>query len=117
MITTAHAHKSGVIFHFFQELSNKKKIKALRPKMTKIASRGGPALRNFYNMPVKQKQKLSARASHIYVKVGLEPGPREFLHREVCIFFFGTRIGKRQLVVKTHVSHLGIHQRLGKPRG
>ena len=44
VITTAHAHKSGVIFHFFQELSNKKKIKALRPKMTKIASRGGPAL-------------------------------------------------------------------------
>ena len=41
-MTTAHAHKSGVIFHFFQELSNKtKKIKALRPKMTKIASRGG----------------------------------------------------------------------------
>ena len=39
VITTAHAHKSGVIFHFFQELSNKK-IKALRPKMTKIASRG-----------------------------------------------------------------------------
>ena len=31
---------------FFQELSNKKKIKALRQKMTKIASRGGgPALR------------------------------------------------------------------------
>ena len=27
-------------FIFFQELSNKKKIKALRPKMTKIASRG-----------------------------------------------------------------------------
>ena len=40
MITIAHAHKSGVIFHFFQELSNNKK-KALRPKMTKIASRGG----------------------------------------------------------------------------
>ena len=32
-------------FIFFQELSNKKKIKALRPKMTKIASRGGPALK------------------------------------------------------------------------
>ena len=31
-------------FIFFQELSNKKKIKALWPKMTKIASRGGPAL-------------------------------------------------------------------------
>ena len=46
VITTAHAHQSGVIIHFFQELSNKKKIKALRPKMTKIASRGGggPAL-------------------------------------------------------------------------
>ena len=27
-------------FNFFQELSNKKKFKALRPKMTKIASRG-----------------------------------------------------------------------------
>ena len=32
VITTAHAHKSGVIFIFFQELSNKK-IKALRPKI------------------------------------------------------------------------------------
>ena len=39
VITTAHAHKSGVIFHFFfQELSNKK-YKKLRPKKTKIASR------------------------------------------------------------------------------
>ena len=28
-------------FIFFQELSNQKKIKALRPKMTKIALRGG----------------------------------------------------------------------------
>ena len=43
---SAHAHKSSVIFHFFQELSNKKKIKALRPNMTKIASKGGgPALK------------------------------------------------------------------------
>ena len=42
VISTAHAHKSGVIFHFLQlqELSNKKNIKALRLKMTKIASRG-----------------------------------------------------------------------------
>ena len=39
VITTAHAHKSVFFFIFFQELSNKK-IKALRPKMTKIASRG-----------------------------------------------------------------------------
>ena len=31
-------------FIFSQELSNKKKIKALRPKMTKIASRGGSCL-------------------------------------------------------------------------
>ena len=38
--------KVASFFIFFQELSNKKKIKALRPKMTKIASRGGggPAL-------------------------------------------------------------------------
>ena len=27
VITTAHAHKSGVIFYFFQELSNKKKLR------------------------------------------------------------------------------------------
>ena len=32
--------KVASFFIFFQELSNKKKIKALRPKMTKIASRG-----------------------------------------------------------------------------
>ena len=37
--------KVASFFIFFQELSNKKKFKALRPKMTKIASRGGgPAL-------------------------------------------------------------------------
>ena len=46
VITTAHAHKSGVIFHFFSRAFKQKKIKALRPKMTKIASRGGPALKN-----------------------------------------------------------------------
>ena len=44
MITTAHAHKSGVIFHFFSKSFQTKKFKSLRPKMTKIASRGGPAL-------------------------------------------------------------------------
>ena len=37
--------KVASFFIFFQELSNKKKIKALRPKMTKIASRGGPAFK------------------------------------------------------------------------
>ena len=41
VITTAHAHKSGVIFHFFPRAFKQKKIKALRPKMTKIASIGG----------------------------------------------------------------------------
>ena len=44
MITTAHAHKSGVIFHFFPRAFKQKKFKALRPKMTKIASRGGGPL-------------------------------------------------------------------------
>ena len=39
MITTAHAHKSGVIFHVFPRPFKQKKIKKLRPKMTKIASR------------------------------------------------------------------------------
>ena len=42
MITTAHAHKSGFIFHIFpKDFKQKKKIKAPRPKMTKIASMGG----------------------------------------------------------------------------
>ena len=40
VITTAHAHKSGVIFYFFPRPFKQKKIKALQPKMTKIASRG-----------------------------------------------------------------------------
>ena len=40
-------------FIFFQELSNKQKIKALRPNMTKIASRGGggPALKEAFHYP------------------------------------------------------------------
>ena len=41
VITTAHAHKSHVIFHFFSKsFQTKQKIKPLRPKMTKIASMG-----------------------------------------------------------------------------
>ena len=40
VITTAHAHKSGAIFHIFPRAFKQKKIKALRPKKTKIASRG-----------------------------------------------------------------------------
>ena len=39
VITTVHAHKSDVIFHIFTR-AFKQKIRALRPKMTKIASRG-----------------------------------------------------------------------------
>ena len=45
MITTAHAHKSGVIFIFFSRAFKPKKNKELLRKMTKIASRG-PALYN-----------------------------------------------------------------------
>ena len=41
MITTAHAHKSGVILHIFPRAFKQKIFKAVRPKMTKIASRGG----------------------------------------------------------------------------
>ena len=55
VITTAHAQKNGVIFHFFQDLSNKK-IKALRAKKTKIASMG-PALSlslaDFFDKPAE----------------------------------------------------------------
>ena len=44
VITTAHAHKSGVIFHFFPRAFKQKKNKALRPKMTFNSLKGGPAL-------------------------------------------------------------------------
>ena len=67
VITTARAHKSGVIFHinFFQDHSSKKKIKKLRPKMTKIASRG--SCRNHGNWsPVL----LSLFSAYIRVLVG-----------------------------------------------
>ena len=60
LITTAHAPKSSVIYHFFQELSNKK-VKALRPNMTKVASRGGgggPALILLHQW---QTRKMCAR--------------------------------------------------------
>ena len=40
VITTAHAHKICVIFHIFHRAFNKKKIKDLQPKTTKIASTG-----------------------------------------------------------------------------
>ena len=78
VITTAHAHKSGVIFHFFPRACKQKKIKALRLKMTKIASRGGPALRwglwqilvknhfSAYRIWVHQKEDLSENISWKY---------------------------------------------------
>ena len=51
VITTAHAHKSGVIFHIqFSRAVKQKKIKALRPKMTKIPQGGGPALRTIFQL-------------------------------------------------------------------
>ena len=80
VITTGYAHKSGVIFHFFPTAfkQTKKKIKALRPEMTKIASRRSclnfnigvigifflcftgfpfPASSMFHSMPVQQMSK------------------------------------------------------------
>ena len=40
VITSAHAQKTGVIFHIFPRAFKQKKIKELRPEMTTIASRG-----------------------------------------------------------------------------
>ena len=53
-------------FIFFQELSNKKKIKALRPKMTKIASRGGGScLKGFHeSYPGRLSDSKSPCACH-----------------------------------------------------
>ena len=51
--TTAHALRSGVIFHFFpRAFKQTKKIKALRPKTTKGAQ-GGPALRRVLTLSAK----------------------------------------------------------------
>ena len=73
MITTAHAHKSGVIFHFFPRPFKQKKIKALRPKMTKIASRGGPALTSGWGMPAvgsfrKRTFRYAARVFSFFLR-------------------------------------------------
>ena len=55
VITTADAHKSGVICHFFPRAFKQKKVKALRPKMTKIASRVGSWLNTKnYSLPSRR---------------------------------------------------------------
>ena len=56
VIITAHAHKSGVIFHIFPRAFKPKKNKALRPKMTKIASRG-PALNSILRERVNFRRR------------------------------------------------------------
>ena len=56
MITTAHAHKSGVIFYIFTRPFKQKKIKKLRPKMTKIASRGSVLIMVCHLRKVQQKK-------------------------------------------------------------
>ena len=62
----------------FQELSNKKKITALRPKMTKIASRGGPALITVFRVRVSSHLFLNAFASI----------PRMLVCMYVCMFVY-----------------------------
>ena len=59
--------KVASFFIFFQDLSNKKKIKALRPKMTKIASRGGgPALTG-------SSQQPASKAVFFFELIGSDP--------------------------------------------
>ena len=70
VITIAHAHKSGVIFHIFPRAFKQKKIKALLPKITKIASRWSCVERSLppwaifliftRNRPWKSEDHLSA---------------------------------------------------------
>ena len=63
-------------FIFFQELSNKKKIKALRPKMTKIASRGGgPASNTFLHSwrICSNKHDMLRSSAAIFYHRGLLP--------------------------------------------
>ena len=68
MITTAQcAQKAVSFFIFFQELSNKKKIKALRPKMTKNSLKGGGScLKKFWQWAVvwEKTSMLSAHGSY-----------------------------------------------------
>ena len=76
VITTAHAHKSGVIFHIFQEPSNEKKIKALRPKMTKIATRGSCLNCSIAYLKILYTRKLDLRVVsqnfHFFHLVGVK---------------------------------------------
>ena len=42
MINAVHVHKHGIIFSYFSiSFQKKKKVKELRPRLTKIASGGG----------------------------------------------------------------------------
>ena len=53
VITTAHAHESGVLFHIFPRAFKQKKIKALRPIMTQIASRDPAQKKTKLRLPLR----------------------------------------------------------------
>ena len=76
-MTTAHAHKSGVIFHFFPRAFKQKKIKALRPKMTKIASRGGSCLKGKLHSKI-----ISSDMKDFFSVESNGEGPRSKFERE-----------------------------------
>ena len=69
--------KVASFFIFFQELSNKKKIKALRPKMTKIASRGGGSC--------LKSRKKDVTAPENYRGISLTPPVSKVLQRIVFV--------------------------------
>ena len=94
--------KVASFFIFFQELSNKKKIKALRPKMTKIASRGGgPALRGAWRD--RDLDDIFAHCSFIFYFLDFE------YSNFVCLselhpfiwFFFKNSFRKKKNIRKT----------------
>ena len=76
-------------FIFFQELSNKKKFKALRPKMTKIASRGGSSREEktarIQAVDWRKNELHSCSTDQEWLEFMFQSPERDFLHPGPCI--------------------------------
>ena len=101
-------------FLFFQELSNKKKIKALRPKMTKIASRGGSCLNRLASWSRTMSDRVARESENSY-KDQVDTPSKNFntaANTRKCIFLFSADAIKtewqpwRQRASKSKVSFL-----------
>ena len=67
--TTAHTHKSGVIFHIFPRAFKQRKIKDLPLKMTKIASRGSCHHELYSYSPATSYSYIATNTATSYIEL------------------------------------------------